>query len=97
MFYGKCEKWWKTLFFHMVDIALANGYILYQSYRQNNPDNDQLRRQVKFNPQNFREEVVRSLAGLDEYVSPDLDTRRKLVVQPSIYENAYFFRIKKKL
>ena len=44
---------------------------------------------MKFNLQNFREEVVHSLAGLDKYGSPYLDTRRKPVVQPSVYETVH--------
>ena len=36
----KCVRWWKTLFFHMIDIALVNGYIVFQSYRKYNPDNE---------------------------------------------------------
>ena len=27
----KCVRWWKILFFHVIDIALVNGYILFQS------------------------------------------------------------------
>ena len=27
----KCVRWWKILFFHVIDIALVTGYILFQS------------------------------------------------------------------
>ena len=33
----KSRKWWKTLFFHMIDIAIVNGHILFQSHRASNP------------------------------------------------------------
>ena len=62
----KCVRWWKTLFFHMIDIALVNGYILFQSHRRNNPDNELLKRPQRYCLQNFRE-VVQSLAELEEY------------------------------
>ena len=29
---GKCMMWWKT-FFHMVDIAVDNSYMLFQPHR----------------------------------------------------------------
>ena len=34
----KCVRWWKTLFFHMIDISLVNSFILFQSFRKANPD-----------------------------------------------------------
>ena len=27
----KCVRWWKTLFFHMVDMGIVNGFILFQA------------------------------------------------------------------
>ena len=54
----KCVRWWKTLFFQMIDITLVNGYILFQYHRKNNPDNELLKRPQRYCLQNFREEVV---------------------------------------
>ena len=54
----KCVQWWKTLFFHIIDIVLVSGYILFQSHRKNNPDNELLKRPQRYCLQNFREEVV---------------------------------------
>ena len=30
----KCFRWWKTLFFHLIDIAIVNGFILFQDLRK---------------------------------------------------------------
>ena len=63
----KSRKWWKTLFFHMIDNAIVNGHILFQSHRASNPTVKELERPKKYSLLEFREEVVRQLAGLDEY------------------------------
>ena len=31
-------RWWKTLFFHLIDIAVVNSYILFLEYKAKNPD-----------------------------------------------------------
>ena len=73
----------------MIDIAIINCYILFQIHCQNNPNNNQLKRPVKYNLQNFREEVVRNLAGFPEYGNPDLGQRKNPTVEPSIYETVH--------
>ena len=44
----KCVRWWKTLFFHMIDIAAVNSYILFQLHRANNLDNAALKRPANY-------------------------------------------------
>ena len=85
----KCVRWWKTLFFHMIDIALVNGYICFQSHRKNNSDNESLKRPRRYCLQNFREEVVRSLAELEEYGIPKIDQRKPPSTEPSVYETVH--------
>ena len=34
----KCYRWWKTFFFHLIDMAIANGFILFREYRGRFPD-----------------------------------------------------------
>ena len=38
----KCYRWWKTLFFHLVDMAVVNGFLLFQQHRAGDPDNPDL-------------------------------------------------------
>ncbi|XP_062393486.1 piggyBac transposable element-derived protein 4-like [Sardina pilchardus] len=66
----KCMRWWKTLFFHMMDIAVVNSFILFQIHRAAYPDAAALKRPQKYSVTEFREELVRQLAGLEEYGDP---------------------------
>ena len=93
----KCVQWWKTLFLHMIDIAPVNSYILFQSHRENNPDNELLRGPQRY-LQNFREEVVQSLAELEEYGIPKLVQRKPPSIEPSVYETVHLptFSIEKR-
>ena len=84
----KCVRWWKTLFFHMIDIALVNGYILFQRHRKNNPDNELLKRPQRYCLKNFRE-VVQSLAELEEYGVLKLDQQKQPSSEPSVYETVH--------
>ncbi|XP_048575717.1 piggyBac transposable element-derived protein 4-like [Nematostella vectensis] len=67
---SKCRRWWKVLFFHMIDIAVVNSYILFQLHRAQNPDNTALYRPKKYSVAEFREELVRQLVGLEEFGPP---------------------------
>ena len=98
-FLCKCVQWWKTLFFHMIDITLVNGYILFQSHRKNNPDNELLKRPQRYCLQNFREKVLRSLAELEEYGIPKLDRQKPPSIEPSVYETVHIptFSIEKRI
>ena len=40
----KCLRWWKTSFFHLIDIAIVNGFILFQEHQANLPDDETLQR-----------------------------------------------------
>ena len=84
----KCVHWWKTLFFHMINLALVNGYILFQSHSKNNPDNELLKRPQRHCLQNFKE-VVQSVAELGEYGIPKTDQWKSPSVEPSVYETVY--------
>jgi len=66
----KCMRWWKVLFFHMIDIAVVNSYILFQLHRMEHPEDESLKRNRKFSIAEFREELVRQLLGLQEYDQP---------------------------
>ena len=66
----KCLRWWKTLFFHMIDISLVNAFILFQSYRKANPKIVPLQRAKSFSVLEFREAVIRQILGLEEFGTP---------------------------
>lgn len=68
----KCLRWWKTLFFHMIDIAAVNSFILFQEYRKSHPDIQALQRPASFALLDFREELVRNLLELEEYSNPPI-------------------------
>ena len=63
----KCVRWWKTLFFHLIDIAVVNSYILFQEHRTNCPNEPALKRRATYSLVNYREEVLHGLCGFPEY------------------------------
>jgi hypothetical protein len=44
----KCKRWWKTLFFHLIEIAIVNSFIFLQHYRAENPDVEALSRNNRY-------------------------------------------------
>lgn len=66
----KCYRWWKILFFHLIDIAIVNGFLLFQQYRSQNPDVEALQRSNRYNISDFREALVRLICGWPEYDNP---------------------------
>jgi hypothetical protein len=55
----KCMRWWKALFFHLIDIAIVNSYILFKQHRANNPNVEALRRPKSYSLLDYKEELVR--------------------------------------
>lgn len=66
----KCLRWWKTLFFHLIDIAVVNSFILFREHQVNFPDVEGLRKPSSYSLASFREEIVRQLCDFTEYVPP---------------------------
>ena len=54
----KCKRWWKTLFFHMMDIVIVNSYILFQLHRADHLDSEALKLPQNFAIAEYREELV---------------------------------------
>ncbi|XP_029183653.1 piggyBac transposable element-derived protein 4-like isoform X3 [Acropora millepora] len=78
----KCIRWWKTLFFHLIDIAVVNSFILFQEHRRNSPNEPALKRPSTYSLVNFREEVVRQLCGFPEYAPPPTSAALKPAPPP---------------
>ena len=64
----KCLRWWKTLFFHLIDIAVVNSYILFLEHKANNPND--IKRPKGYSQCDFRDALVRQICGFDEYGDP---------------------------
>ena len=70
----KCSRWWKTLFYHLIDIAVVNSFILFREHQQKNPDNPALKRISEYSQGDFREEIIRGICGFPDYYDPPAST-----------------------
>ena len=62
----KCYRWWKTLFFHLIDMSIVNAFILFKEYQAKFPDNEDPKRPASYTMAEFREEIVRVFCGFPE-------------------------------
>lgn len=62
----KYVRWWKTLFFHCIDIAVVNSFILFQAHREEHPEIEELTRKTGFDQLAFRIELVNQILGMDD-------------------------------
>ncbi|XP_066926570.1 piggyBac transposable element-derived protein 4-like [Clytia hemisphaerica] len=67
----KCLRWWKTLFFHLIDIAIVNSFILFQELRKQGKLGD-VKRPKDYSLLHFREELVRNILGIPEFADPPI-------------------------
>ncbi|XP_049517028.1 piggyBac transposable element-derived protein 4-like [Dermacentor silvarum] len=74
----KCVRWWKTLFFHCIDIAVVNSFILFQEHRQQHLSTPEFQRGANFDQLSFRMELTQQLLGLDDEDVPREDPVPKL-------------------
>ena len=68
----KCYRWWKILFFHLVDMAVVNSFLLFQNYRSQKPEVEALQRRANYCLRDFREALVRQILGWQEYDDPPM-------------------------
>ena len=62
----KTNKYWKTLFFHLVDIAVVNSYILFTEMQKKHPGNIALQRPSSYGQRQFREELLMQLGSIEK-------------------------------
>lgn len=62
----KCMRWWKTLFFHLIDIAVVNSYILFREQQNKFPDNEALRQPASYSLASFKEELIRNICDFPD-------------------------------
>ena len=53
-----CVRWWETLFYYIIDIAVVNYFILFQQHSKKNPDLVTLKRHSQYSLLDFTEEVI---------------------------------------
>ena len=49
----KTNEWWKTVFFHLIDICRVNSYILFMEFRKQHPDIEELQCPKAYNQLDF--------------------------------------------
>ena len=76
----KCVRWWKTLFFHLIDIAVVNSFILFQAHRATHTE---IERPAGYSQCDFRDEIVRQICGLPEFGDPPAYSPGRARAQPS--------------
>ena len=62
----KTNKYWKTLFFHLLDIAVVNSYILFLEMRKLHPGILAMQRPANFGQRQFREELLMQLGKMEK-------------------------------
>ena len=66
----KCMRWWKTLFFHLIDMAVVNSFILLKEQQRKFPENQALRRSPGYSLAFYREELVRNICDFPAADAP---------------------------
>ena len=93
----KCLRWWKTIFFRMVDIFVVNFFIWFKEYQKANPHIQLLKRDSNYSLLDFREEIVWDTIEFEEYENPPV---YKFVPETTVFtseHNPEFSDIKKKV
>ena len=63
----KCVRWWKTFFFHLIDLEVVNSFILFSEHKAQFPDEPGLNSTADYSLTHFREEIVQQLCDFPEY------------------------------
>ena len=60
-------RWWKTLFFRLIDIAVVNSFILFQAH---GAEHTEIERPAGYSQCDFCDEIVWEICGFEEYGDP---------------------------
>ena len=83
----KTNKWWKTFFYHFLDIARVNAFILFEDFRKKHADVPELQRPVRYGQLDFTTKLIRQLADVD--VNADVPHLKKMRVHNAFYYPCY--------
>lgn len=78
------KKYWKVLFFHLIDVSIVNAFVLWKEYRSQHPERADLQRPKGYDQLAFREALVRQLVSIEE--ADPVPVREK---QPKLPKNAW--------
>ena len=76
------------MFYHLIDIAVVNSYILFLDHKARFPDNEDLRRPAGYSQREFREEIVRQICGFAEYGDPPVYSAGP-TAEPCLFETQH--------
>ena len=85
----KCVRWCKTLFFHLIDIAVVNSFILFQARRA---EHTEIERPAGFSQCDFRDEIVQEICGFEGYGDPPSYNSGRQRAQPPEFETVHVHR-----
>ena len=74
------------MFFHLIDIAVVNSYILFLDHKARHPE---IKRPAGYNQCDFRDELARQICHFVEYGDPPVHTPGRERAQPSLFETLH--------
>ena len=77
----KTKKYWKSLFLDFLDVSAVNDYFLFDIWRKKHLDS--IKRRKHFRHADFRANLIRQLAGIEESTPPPQGQFRRRRSSPS--------------
>lgn len=62
----KVKKYWKVLFFHLIDVSIVNAFVLWKEYQSQHPERADLQRPKGYDQLASREALVWQLVSIEE-------------------------------
>lgn len=72
----KTHRYWKTLFYHFLDIARVNSFILFRDLQKKYPDIVELQRPKSYNQLDFTIELIKQMGHISENQAVPLSDRK---------------------